>query len=677
VALLASAAAFGAATGNDSKPVTESFAPPEVARTTPQQVAQVIRKRPDTAGAEAGTRRGRRGNSATGTTSTVSKSSASTGTATAADISTSTLDSLIVRTPPAIPGTPELAVTSSTLFTGSTTDTESLQRMLLSMPSVGYDSALSSTLASAPIDLGTSEIVDLDLTTSDVQQAEYILPETPLPQEELDRLTSTSKVAKRITLMAAICQALGSNQNLRLEKLRPEISNTGIENAESEFDTNLDAGVFYRVAKSSTQGPRSNDGGSTFTSGDISTNVSRSLDANIGLSGRLPTGTNYRLGFSSTRSDTNNTQPFYSSTLNANITQNLLRGAGCDVNLIRVWTAKNDFVSSLYQLQQVLINLVTDVQNAYWDVFLALRTLQIQRTAYDVARQLRLRAEEFVRVGRAAPLEALSAQAEEASRISAVINAASDLKRRELAFLRLINPECLTSGWRSLVYPAEQPILPTERLVPEEHVRLARYYRPDLRQAQIDLANGELEVVRTENGLLPQLDLVADYSLSGVGNHYTNTLGKIADRDFPTYRVGLQFSYPLQNRAANAAYRRATFQRRLAEEAIRNFCQIIDVDVRTAIIEIERTRRLIDSTRVTEALRIRELEAESEKFRVGRSTQINVNQAQRDLVQAQLDRVTAEVANIKAYLELYRAEGTALLRRGIEPVKITPESGVP
>jgi outer membrane protein TolC len=363
--------------------------------------------------------------------------------------------------------------------------------------------------------------------------------------------------------------------------------------------------------------------------------------------------------------------------LNANITQNLLRGAGCDVNLVRVWTAKNDFVSSLYQLQQVLINLVTDVQNAYWDVFLALRTLQIQRTAYDVARQLRLRAEEFVRVGRAAPLEALSAQAEEASRISAVINAASDLKRQELAFLRLINPECLESGWRSLVYPAEAPILPTERLVPEEHVRLARYYRPDLRQAQIDLANGELEVVRTENGLLPQLDLVADYSLAGSGNRYGNSLEKIGDRDFPTYRVGLQFSYSLQNRAANAAYRRATFQRRLAEEAIRNFCQIIDVDVRTAIIEIERTRRLIDSTRVTEALRIRELEAESEKFRVGRSTQINVNQAQRDLVQAQLDRVTAEVANIKAYLGLYRAEGTALLRRGIEPIKITPESGVP
>ncbi|MGI8907152.1 MAG: TolC family protein [Candidatus Sumerlaeaceae bacterium] len=633
-------AAVGAAAA-PRESVRETFSRPQVLSGSPKQVAQVIRK----------------------------KSESATASATA---STTTLPSLVTER-----STVSVEMPAPVSVSSSTTDSESLRKLLLSMPPVGYDAMTTMPVATAPMDVYTSDIVDLDFLSSETQTAEYILPDTPLPQDELDRLTSSSKNAKRITLMAAICQALGANQNLRVEKLRPEISNFGIMSAESEFDTNLDAGVFYRVSKRSTLGPSSTDGTTTFSGSGEDTAVSRDVDANIGVSGRLPTGTNYRLGFDATRSSSNSTQPFYSSALNANITQNLLRGAGCDVNLIRVFTAKNDFVSSLYQLQQVLINLVTDVQNSYWDVFLALRTLQIQRTAYDVARQLRLRAEEFVRVGRAAPLEALSAQAEEASRISAVINAASDLKQRELEFLRLINPECLATGWRALVYPAEAPILPSERLVPEERVRLARYYRPDLRQGQIDLANGELEVVRTENGLLPQLDLVADYSLAGSSDRLSHAVGKVRDGDFPTYRVGVQFSYPLQNRAATAAYRRANFQRRLAEEAIRNFCQIIDVDVRSAIVEIERTRRLIDSTRVTEALRIRELEAESEKFRVGRSTQINVNQAQRDLVQAQLDTVRSEIANIKAYLELYRAEGTALQRRGIEPVRITPESGVP
>lgn len=669
VAALAATNGYSAGTGKLEKPVTQTFAPPQVGASE-QQVAQVIRKRPDTAHSDAGGKSSRKSTASAATTTTTRNMDAAL-----TSLSTSSLTSLISQTSSPALGISEIH--STPLFGGVTSDTESLQRLILSTPPVGFEST-TMPLVSAPLDLGTTGPINLDVTMADVESAEVALPDTPLPQAQLDRLSSSSKEARRITLMSAVCQALSSNQNLRVEKLRPEISNTAIESAYSEFDTNLDAGVFYRVNKTSRQGPQSRDSGSSFSSSsDGGRNVTRTLSGNVGISGRLPTGTNYSLGFDASRTETNSTRPFFSSSLNANITQNLLRGAGCDVNLIRVWTAKNDFVGSLYILQQALINLVNDTENAYWDLFLTYKTLDIQLTAYEVAKQLRLRAEEFVRVGRAAPLEALSAQAEEASRISEVITAASNLELAQLALLRLINPECLEAGWRTLVYPIEPPVLPLEPLKPEQHVRVARYYRPDLRQAQLDLANGELEVVRTENGLLPQLDLVAGYGLAGNGNSFGNTIEHIGDRDFPSYNVGLQFSYPLQNRAANAAYRRANFQRRLAEEAIRNFCQIIDVDVRTAILVIERTTRLIDSTRVTEALRVRELEAESEKFRVGRSTQINVNQAQRDLVQARLDTVRAEVANIKAYLALYKAEGTALLRRGIEPIKITPESGVP
>src|SRR5690606_37220570 len=118
---------------------------------------------------------------------------------------------------------------------------------------------------------------------------------------------------------------------------------------------------------------------------------------------------------------------------------------------------------------------------------LAYETLDIRNKAYRVAREQRARTEEFVRVGRSAPLDALAAQAEEASRISDIINAISNLKLRQLTLLRLINPENMNTGWRSLVVPIETPTLPSEKLVPEERVRLARYYRPDLRQAQIDL----------------------------------------------------------------------------------------------------------------------------------------------------------------------------------------------
>lgn len=511
----------------------------------------------------------------------------------------------------------------------------------------------------------SSHPLQLDRLYSDAKGGEF--------QKDLDALRSGQNT-RRMTLLDTIFQTLSSNQSLRMERLRPEISHTGIEGAEGAFDTVVQGSVGYGSSRRSTLGPEPKSGPDN-RDRDIA--VSRNLNYDVSVGGRLPEGTDYSLSFSGSQSSSNSSERFYGNGLNLNITQNLLRGAGSDVNLISIWTAQNNFVISLYQLQNTLINLVTDVQIAYWQIYLAYESLDIRLKGYQVAREQRERTEEFVRVGRSAPLDALAAQAEEASRVSDIINAISNLKQRQLTLLRLINPENLSTGWRSLVRPNETPVLPTEKLVPEERVRLARYYRPDLRQAQIDLANGELEVHRTANGMLPVLDFYISLGLAGSGDTWGESTNRVRDLDYRSYQFGLQFSYPLQNRQARASHRRAQFQRALSEEAIRNYCQIIDVEVRTAILEIERTSRLIYSTKVTEELRRRQLDAETEKFRVGRSTQIEVSQAQRDYVQSQLDRVSAEVANIIAYLELYRVEGTALQRKGIQPIHITPESGVP
>lgn len=560
--------------------------------------------------------------------------------------------------------------------TWASTASLSLPGFLTPLPEIGVAGPnTTSTFTLFPDDV-TMNLDALDLETTITSDTPIpTLPQTPLPVEELEDLTSASKRARRVTLLSAVCQVLEQNQQLRVERLRPEISNTGIEEAEGEFDTVLEAGFLHRTRHTSTQGPEPREGDASEPT--RSENVSRTNDFNVGLSGRLPTGTNYNLGITGSRSVTNTTKPFYNLATNLNITQNLLRGAGCEVNCVRVWTAQNNFIISLYQLQQVLIDLVTDVQSTYWNTYLAFRTLQIRLTAYAVAREQRERAEEFVRVGKSPPLEALAAQAEESSRISDIINAAADLKLRQIQLLRLINPDCKPLGWRALLYPVDKPVLPSEPLIPEQRIGLAQYYRPDLRQAQIDLSNRELEVVRTENGLLPAFDLVAELGYTGVGNSLGAAARQIRDRDFNNWALGFQFSYPLQNRQASAAHRRSNFQKNLAEEAIGNFCQIIEVDIRNAVIQIERTTRLIESTHVTRRLREEELEAEIEKFRVGRSTSLLVAQAQRDLTTAQLDEVSSEVANILAYLQLYRSEGTALQRLGIQPICVTEESGVP
>jgi outer membrane protein TolC len=93
--------------------------------------------------------------------------------------------------------------------------------------------------------------------------------------------------------------------------------------------------------------------------------------------------------------------------------------------------------------------------------------------------------------------------------------------------------------------------------------------------------------------------------------------------------------------------------------------RMVQRDVRSAYTEVMRTRQQIEATRVTRDLQEQNLEAEVEKFRVGRSTNLLVLGVQRDFTASQLDVIRAAVDYLNALVDLYVMEGTLLERRGI------------
>jgi len=60
------------------------------------------------------------------------------------------------------------------------------------------------------------------------------------------------------------------------------------------------------------------------------------------------------------------------------------------------------------------------------------------------------------------------------------------------------------------------------------------------------------------------------------------------------------------------------------------------------------------------------LRIETEKFRVGRSTNLFVAQAQRDLLASRIGEVQALVNYLKSLTRFYQLEGSLLERRGIQ-----------
>ena len=344
-----------------------------------------------------------------------------------------------------------------------------------------------------------------------------------------------------------------------------------------------------------------------------------------------------------------------------------------------------DIEISQYELRGFAQALIAQVEETYWNYVLAQRQIDIFQQSLDLAQRQLEETQERVRLGDLASSELPAAEAEVALRRENLINARSTLAQTKLTLLRLLNPPGAggetpnQSLWSREVVARSLPVSPSITLDDvEPHVALALRMRPDLNQARLLWQRDDLEIVKTRNGLLPRLDLFVTLGKTGYAESFGRSVKNVDDDNYDA-SVGLAFEYPAFNRAAQARHLRAVLTRRQQREAIDNLSQLVEVDVRSAYVEIARAKEQVTATAATRRLQEEKLRSETEKFRLGKSTSLLVAQAQRDLVAGQISEVQAVVSYLKAFVELYRLEGSLLDRRGIaapgrEPVKLPDNS---
>ena len=240
----------------------------------------------------------------------------------------------------------------------------------------------------------------------------------------------------------------------------------------------------------------------------------------------------------------------------------------------------------------------------------------------------------------------------------------NSFEKTKLALLQKLNPNGV-SFWKRDLKMTQKPIIPTfTKDSVEDHVALALRQRADLNQARISAERGELTVIETRDGMLPRLDFFTTLG----ADMYRDTIdatSKETDSHSYDLTVGLRWAVPVGNRSAKADHRRAEFNLEKSKLAIKNLEQLIQVDVRSAYIELVRTRQQIVATRETRELRQKALDAEEKKFATGRSTSYLVARVQRDLVLSQILEKDAAVDYLKALTSLHRLEGSILERRGL------------
>jgi outer membrane protein TolC len=485
------------------------------------------------------------------------------------------------------------------------------------------------------------------------------------PSAEIKEIEETPSQPLVTSIRDAALLALQHNPSFQMERMSPAIRQAYEAQARASFDPVFSADLSlmreYTDSDSET--------GATRTGLDTR-DLSRSASA--GLTQALPTGTSVSLSgrrdLGNTRGDRDNAANYdnlsATSSGDVKITQALLQGFGPAVNLASLRQARLDTRISRYELESAAETLIYQTEAAGWEYLLAGRQIEIYQESLKISEDQLSEARERIRVGALADIELAAFEAEVAQRKEELINARSSLAKTRLEVMRLLGQRGAARWSRELTL-TDTPEVPTDKLAPlEQHVEVALKQRPDLNEARLRIDRGELDLVRTRNGLLPKLD----FFITLGGSRYASSFGssnKDDENRSHSIESGLSLEYALGNRSERAAHARTVLSVQQTREALRNQEDLAQVDVRTAYLEVQRTFEQIDATQATRKHREEALRSETEKFRVGKSTGILVAQAQRDLMASRISEIGAVVAHLKARLSLYLQEGSLLERRGI------------
>lgn len=461
-----------------------------------------------------------------------------------------------------------------------------------------------------------------------------------------DAAAPDSPLAPTLTLSVrdAMLLAVERNASFDVERLAPLIAGTQEEQARAAFDPLVSGSA----SKTDIRG--------------ADTDPEDTLGAEASLRKAFPAGTAVELGAG--RGAASASLPARWS-YDARITQALLRGRGAGANLVRLRQARLDTLLSAYELRGVAETLVAQVETAYWNRVLAERAIAIYERSLAVAEQQAGEVRERIRIGLLAEPELTAVEAELASRRERLIDARSAFEKVSLNLLRLLNPAPRgLSGTRVVLTESPESAADGGDLdAVEAHVALGLARRADLNQARLAVARGQLEVVRTRNGLLPKLDLFVRLG----GTSYAESFSTQEKNDWTREaQAGAQLEYALGNRSEKADHRRAELSLEQADKALLNMRQLVETEVRVAWLEARRSREQITATEATRALREETLRIEVERLRIGKSTALLVAQASRDLLESQIASLSALIEYRKALLALYRQEGSILERHGFE-----------
>ncbi len=519
---------------------------------------------------------------------------------------------------------------------------------------------------------------------------------------------------KPLSLNEAIVMAFENNKDIEVSRQNVRIA---------EFDLKAAAGFYAPRFVGNSQYERSTSPNASVFS-PVTHSTQDAIVGNAGVQGNLQKfGANYSANFSNQRvkstSPLSALSPQYNSSFNLSITQPLFRGRKIDQPRRSIEIAKRNLSLTDTQFRQRSIEIITNVQRAYWDLTYALKNLQVQRDSVRDAKEQLEHNKRLVDEGVLAPVDVIASETQVANFEQNVYAALDDVNRAENNLKNLVSENRNSAIWSESVIPTDSVELDTPRITLTEALTLALENRPEIEvnNAQKDINSIDQKYFKEQTK--PQIDLVAGYVSSGISGtanpnalnfgantstsdkvneiisrvnptlpadqritpiiipptqtispditgNYTSSITDIFGNRYPTYRVGLQFNLPFGNQTANAQFGKSLVQGEQIKTQREQLEQMIQVDVRNALQSVRTAEARLRSAAISRENSDKQYESEKRKLDAGQSNIYSVLERQTAVMTARSNELRAQTELNKAIAELHRATGNSLKANNVE-----------
>ena len=316
-----------------------------------------------------------------------------------------------------------------------------------------------------------------------------------------------------LSLRSYIELVMANNTDVAIQRLTLVTAQNAIQRAFAPFDPAFQAS--FNATRSNTPS------NSVLEGATVLSNLSQR--ANFTYTQTMENGTQYTVGFLGNKTANNssftNFNPSIQTNLQFNLTQPLLRNRGTYVNRIPVMIARSQYRANEADLRARVTDLLSQAENAYWDVIDARETLKVRQKSLELAEAFLKLNRRSLELGAISPLDIYQPEQQYATAQLAVTQASYRLKQREDTLRKWIGADLHPEIRRLPVLLTETVLPPTEGSIIDEEEALARALRlrPELETSRYNTDVADLRIQSATNQLRPDLSLGRPVHLQGAG----------------------------------------------------------------------------------------------------------------------------------------------------------------